>query len=156
TLLVLIRHSGRLLEKEELMQAIWPDSFVEEVNLARNISVLRKALRREDGGPPYIETVPKCGYRFVGQVRVLAGGQDEVVVQTAKVSVVVEEEEESDGGADGQGSQATRRVGELVTERQPGLALERQPQPFGRLKRHKLAVALTVGLLMAAMAAAAY
>jgi eukaryotic-like serine/threonine-protein kinase len=50
TLLVLIRNSGRLVTKEELMQAVWPDTFVEESNLARNISLLRKALNRGDSG----------------------------------------------------------------------------------------------------------
>jgi non-specific serine/threonine protein kinase len=73
TLLVLIRHDRRLVGKEELMQAVWPDSFVEESNLTRNISVLRRALSPNDGGPQYIETVPKYGYRFVGDVRALAG-----------------------------------------------------------------------------------
>ena len=48
TLLVLIRHAGRLVGKDELMQTVWPDSFVEESNLTRNISVLRKALNRND------------------------------------------------------------------------------------------------------------
>ena len=73
TLLVLIRQNGRLVGKEELMRAVWPDSFVEDSNLTRNISVLRKALSPNDGVPQYIETVPKCGYRFVGDVRALAG-----------------------------------------------------------------------------------
>ena len=73
TLLVLIRHDRRLVGKEELMRAVWPDSFVEESNLTRNISVLRHALSPNGGGPHYIETVPKFGYRFVGEVRVLAG-----------------------------------------------------------------------------------
>jgi DNA-binding winged helix-turn-helix (wHTH) protein len=73
TLLVLIRHDRRLVGKEELMRAVWPDSFVEDSNLTRNISVLRRALSPNDGVPQYIETVPKCGYRFVGEVRTLAG-----------------------------------------------------------------------------------
>ena len=55
------------------MRAVWPDSFVEESNLTRNISVLRKVLSPNGGGPHYIETVPKFGYRFVGEVRALAG-----------------------------------------------------------------------------------
>ena len=93
TLLVLIRRGGRLVEKEELMQTVWPDCFVEESNLTRNISVLRKTLNRTDGAPQYIETVPKRGYRFVGEVHALPSQQTEVIVQSAKVSVVVEEEE---------------------------------------------------------------
>jgi DNA-binding winged helix-turn-helix (wHTH) protein len=69
TLLVLIKNSGHLLGKEELMAKVWPDSFVEENNLAQNISALRKALGGEDDGQKYIETVPKRGYRFVADVR---------------------------------------------------------------------------------------
>lgn len=119
TLLVLIRQ-GRLVGKEELMQAVWPDSFVEESNLTRNISVLRKALNRTDGGPQYIETVPKRGYRFVGEVRAPADERVDLIVQSARVSVVVEEEES----------------GENTTGQEPGAAIERR-QSFGKLKRHK-------------------
>ena len=66
---VLVENSGHLLEKEELMQAVWPDSFVEEGNLNRNISTLRKILGEGLNGREYIETVPKRGYRFVASVR---------------------------------------------------------------------------------------
>ena len=68
TLVLLVRNSGHLLEKEELIRRLWPDSFVEEGSLSNNIFLLRKALGEE---PPYIETVPKRGYRFVGAVRQL-------------------------------------------------------------------------------------
>src|ERR1700747_1459115 len=68
TLLVLVRNSGHLLEKDELIRALWPDSFVEEGNLTNNISLLRKALGDD---PPCIETVAKRGYRFIGAVRQL-------------------------------------------------------------------------------------
>lgn len=70
TLLVLIQHSGHVLKKDELMRAVWPDGFVEEVNLAHNISVLRKALSagEDNGAQTYIETVPRIGYRFVARV----------------------------------------------------------------------------------------
>jgi TolB-like protein/DNA-binding winged helix-turn-helix (wHTH) protein/Tfp pilus assembly protein PilF len=66
TLSVLVCAHGQLQDKDQLLNAIWPDTFVEEGNLALNISQLRKAL--DDGGP-YIETVPKRGYRFVAEVR---------------------------------------------------------------------------------------
>jgi TolB-like protein/Flp pilus assembly protein TadD len=68
TLLLLVEKSGHVVEKCELMQAVWPDTFVEESNLAQNIFRLRKMLR-EGGGRDYIETVPRRGYRFVGDVR---------------------------------------------------------------------------------------
>src|SRR5215831_5218408 len=65
TLVLLVRNSGHLMGKDELIRALWPDSFVEEGNLSNNIFVLRKALGDD---PQYIETIPKCGYRFVGTV----------------------------------------------------------------------------------------
>src|SRR6516225_6673729 len=68
TLLLLVRHPGHLMSKGELMKALWPDSFVEEVNLANNISLLRKVLRDKPGAGSYIQTVPKVGYRFIPAV----------------------------------------------------------------------------------------
>ena len=69
TLLVLVRNRDRVLTKDELMKALWPDSFVEEVNLAQNVSAVRKALGEAAGENRYIATIPGRGYRFVGQVR---------------------------------------------------------------------------------------
>jgi TolB-like protein/DNA-binding winged helix-turn-helix (wHTH) protein/Tfp pilus assembly protein PilF len=73
TLVVLLKHAGRLVPKETLMGEVWPDTFVEEGGLARNISVLRKALGGE-GDESFIATVPKRGYRFVAPVRVTGAG----------------------------------------------------------------------------------
>ena len=70
TLLVLVQNSGHVLSKDELMAKVWPDSFVEENNLAQNISALRKALGEDRSAQKYIETVPKRGYRFIADVRV--------------------------------------------------------------------------------------
>ena len=72
TLVLLVRNSGHLLEKDELLSMVWPDSFVEEGNLSNNIFILRKALGED---PSYIETVPKRGYRFVGAVRQLPSAE---------------------------------------------------------------------------------
>jgi TolB-like protein/DNA-binding winged helix-turn-helix (wHTH) protein len=66
TLHHLVRNSGHLLEKDELIRMLWPDTFVEEGCLSNNIFLLRKAL---GDNPEYIETVPRRGYRFVGNVR---------------------------------------------------------------------------------------
>src|SRR4029079_11545674 len=57
TLMVLVESRGRLLDKEELLNRIWPDTFVEEITLAQNISILRKALGVDEEGRQYIETV---------------------------------------------------------------------------------------------------
>ena len=69
TLVCLVRHRGRLLTKDELLKEIWPDTFVEEVNLAVNISTLRKAFGEGPQDGRYIATVPGRGYRFVAQVQ---------------------------------------------------------------------------------------
>ena len=69
TLAVLVQNGGRIIEKDELMREVWPDTFVEEGSLARNISVLRKALGEGPSDHQYIETIPKRGYRFVARVR---------------------------------------------------------------------------------------
>lgn len=67
TLLALVRNHGRLVTKRELMDAVWPGVHVEEIGLARNISVLRKALGGSDD-ERFIETIPRQGYRFVAGV----------------------------------------------------------------------------------------
>ena len=67
-LLFLIDNRGRVIGKAEFMQAVWPDSFVEEGNLSQNIFLLRKALGEGQDGQRYILTVPGVGYRFVPEV----------------------------------------------------------------------------------------
>ncbi len=71
-LLLLVESSGHLIEKEVLMQKLWPDSFVEEANVSKYIFTLRQALSDGEDGQKYIETVPKRGYRFVAPVQKLA------------------------------------------------------------------------------------
>jgi len=92
TLLVLLENSSHVLTKRELMQKVWPDSFVEENNLAQNISTLRKVL-----GEHYIQTIPKRGYRFVGQVSVNHDETETVVVhERVRSRIVVEQTDETD------------------------------------------------------------
>ena len=68
TLIVLVRNQPKVVSKEELLQAVWPGTFVEEGILAQNIMTLRKALQH----PEWIETVPKRGYRFSHKVSAVA------------------------------------------------------------------------------------
>jgi len=97
TLLVLLENSSHVLTKKELMEQVWPDSFVEENNLAQNISILRKALGEGKEGEHYIQTVPKRGYRFVADVRT-AGDDDESVIvrERTRARIVVERDDEDD------------------------------------------------------------
>ena len=68
TLVVLVENSGRLVTKKELTDRLWPDAFVEEANLANNVSLLRKVLDDDRQDIKYIETIPKWGYRFTAKV----------------------------------------------------------------------------------------
>ena len=68
TLLVLVENAGRLVTKQELLDAVWPETTVEENNLNHNVSVLRKALGEKATSQQYIETVPRVGYRFAAPV----------------------------------------------------------------------------------------
>ena len=70
-LVYLVEHHGHLVEKQSLMTALWPDTVVEEANLAYNVSALRKALANGREDAKFIETVPTRGYRFVAPVRVV-------------------------------------------------------------------------------------
>ncbi len=89
TLLALIEHSGRVLEKDELMRRVWPDSVVEEGNLTFNISSLRKALGDDPRRHQYIVTIPGEGYQFVAGVRATF---DELEVRE-RTRITIEEEE---------------------------------------------------------------
>ncbi|MEO6391969.1 MAG: tetratricopeptide repeat protein [Pyrinomonadaceae bacterium] len=91
TLLLLVQNNGRMLSKDEIMETVWADSFVEETNLTSNISRLRKILHED--GERYIETYPKRGYRFRAEVETIRG-ETEVILKrrvTARVTQVVQE-----------------------------------------------------------------
>jgi DNA-binding winged helix-turn-helix (wHTH) protein/TolB-like protein/Flp pilus assembly protein TadD len=132
TLLVLVEHGGHVLKKDELMRALWPDSFVEESSLMQNISLLRKALGGDAG--QYIETVPKHGYRFTAPVRVSevngGGATEEATTLPALVArAAVEEEtreEEEEEGAHARAGMEGRDAG-AASDRRP--AVERADAP---------------------------
>src|SRR5215467_8717862 len=71
TLLVLVENRDRTLGKDELLEKVWPDAYVEEATLSQNIFTLRRTLRDDRETAQYIETLPKRGYRFVAEVREL-------------------------------------------------------------------------------------
>ena len=70
-LLVLIERRGQIVDKDVLLKLVWPDTIVEENNLARHISTLRKVLNDQPQDHQYIVTVPGRGYRFVAPVQEL-------------------------------------------------------------------------------------
>ena len=96
TLLMLVKNAGRVLSKEKMLAEIWDDSFVEENNLAQNISHLRRVLG-ETAEVKFIETVPKFGYRFVADVSTGHGdGPRTEVFETTRARIYVDE-----GGGEG-------------------------------------------------------
>jgi Tol biopolymer transport system component/DNA-binding winged helix-turn-helix (wHTH) protein len=94
-LLMLVESSGHIVEKDELMNRVWADSFVEEGNLKVTVSVLRKTLEQGAGQHQFIETVPRRGYRFTADVRELSdSGPELMLLERSRVQLVIEKDEE--------------------------------------------------------------
>jgi DNA-binding winged helix-turn-helix (wHTH) protein/lipoprotein NlpI len=135
-LVILIQRSGHLVEKSQLMEAVWGDSFVEEGNLAVAISTLRKALGDDLGKERrYIQTVSKRGYRFVGDVREVADPETQSSSpQAVEIKVA-----------------APDPAAQIVTPASPTT-----PQIFSRLSRGQFPLILKLtGAALAALALAA-
>ncbi len=141
TLLALVEKSGRLVTKDELMSRLWPDSFVEEVTLARNISDLRKVLAEFSGGQQYIETVPRHGYRFKASVNRLAEDSSDLIVERHTRSWIVTKEDQDDG------LQPEAEVDRLVTPPARPIATGR------KLSRN---IVVVCGLVLISIVAAAF
>jgi DNA-binding winged helix-turn-helix (wHTH) protein len=89
TLIVLVSRAGAVVEKDELLKSVWPDTFVEEATLAQNVSTLRKALGETSETPTYISTVPRRGYRFLSNVTDgVAGSVKEAAAPDATISAL--------------------------------------------------------------------
>ncbi|MFN2392038.1 MAG: winged helix-turn-helix domain-containing tetratricopeptide repeat protein, partial [Pyrinomonadaceae bacterium] len=96
TLLLLVENNGKALSKDEMMQAIWEDAFVEETNLAKQISRLRKLFNAS--GEEFIETLPKHGYRFSADVNHIAQPFGETILEkrtVKRLTVKLEENSEA-------------------------------------------------------------
>ncbi|MBX7172436.1 MAG: winged helix-turn-helix domain-containing protein [Pyrinomonadaceae bacterium] len=89
TLLVLLENKGKVVDKETLLNKVWADTFVEEATLAQNISTLRKTFV----GKQFIETIPRRGYRFVGEVREILDDEEIFVIETHRQTRIVAQEE---------------------------------------------------------------
>jgi DNA-binding winged helix-turn-helix (wHTH) protein/TolB-like protein/Flp pilus assembly protein TadD len=90
TLTALLEQHGHVVTKEELLRTVWPDTFVEENNLAQHISALRRILGADDTGRQFIETVPKRGYRFVGLITRQTGADVAVEMAAPEAPAAVE------------------------------------------------------------------
>lgn len=89
-LLTLVERGGSVVSKQELLDAVWPDSFVEEGNLTQNIFLLRRELGRTPKGEDYIQTLPKRGYRLTVPVRTVSPASSEAPGASAVPLVEVE------------------------------------------------------------------
>lgn len=95
TLLILVERNGVVLEKDELMRLVWPDSFVEENNLSQNIFHLRKVLGKNSAGQSYIETINRRGYRFTAEVKNICRNEREMTEARQIETGVINNKEES-------------------------------------------------------------
>jgi len=146
-LLVLVENCGHVVAKEQLMNRVWADAFVEEGNLKVTVSLLRKALDEGAGERRYIETVPKRGYRFVAGVQRTTGHSSVVVLEQTRSSVTIEEDEiESSDQEDGSPSD---------TLLMPGLESAAAPQAPATLSKTSDRARLRVALVLSAVAAVA-
>jgi DNA-binding winged helix-turn-helix (wHTH) protein/TolB-like protein/Flp pilus assembly protein TadD len=93
-LVVLVTNSGQVIEKDELMKSVWPNSFVEEANLTVCISALRKALGQRPNEPRYIVTVPGRGYQFVASVSAAPDEDSEWTLERQTLARVIIQERE--------------------------------------------------------------
>jgi Tol biopolymer transport system component/DNA-binding winged helix-turn-helix (wHTH) protein len=167
TLLVLLRHSGQVLEKDELMKRLWPDSFVEEANLTQNVSVLRKALGESPHDHRYIVTVPGRGYRFVADVRELWDeGADIIIQERTRSSILIEEESETQSASGQQAppkeislpSNGTQRVVEVSPPAAPVSVKAGVGHLISASPRHhrKVLILASAALLITALAFVTY
>ena len=92
-LLVLVEHRGEVLTKEDLLEMVWPDQFVEEGNLKVHVSALRKMFGEHKNDHRYIVTVPGRGYSFVAEL----DGSGEIVIETHKFERIIKNETFGDG-----------------------------------------------------------
>lgn len=140
TLLLLVQRRGHVVEKDELMQKLWPDTFVEESNLTQNVFTLRRVLGEAHDEHPYIETVPKRGYRFVADVQELLDEPADLIIEKHTRARVITEEE-VDGSEDEKAAKAFEQ------KRLPAAGVRHKPAWLPRfLVLGVLLVGLALGL----------
>jgi TolB-like protein/DNA-binding winged helix-turn-helix (wHTH) protein/Tfp pilus assembly protein PilF len=169
TLVALVQQGGQVVSREELIEAVWPDTVVEENNLSVNVSALRKALGDSEDGEKYIETVPRRGYRFAASVREVPFESAELVyTRQTRSLTLIEESSETDaapilpGGAslvrsDERAEPAmdspppiqavSAKLGSSTTQSQRGVA---------RLAQHRLSIGLGAAAIVVAVSLLAY
>jgi TolB-like protein/DNA-binding winged helix-turn-helix (wHTH) protein/Tfp pilus assembly protein PilF len=151
TLLLLVRNSGHIVEREQLLNVVWSDSFVEEGNLTYTISVLRKTLAEVSGDADFIETVPKRGYRFKSQVKEIEDRQTNLVYEKHATASFFIEESDSEPPAQLLKEQEAVQVRQASTP-QAALAVSAQVSKGGRKGQpNRIALAATALLLLSGL-----
>jgi DNA-binding winged helix-turn-helix (wHTH) protein/TolB-like protein/Tfp pilus assembly protein PilF len=141
TLLLLVESGGQVVSKDELMEQVWQGAFVEENNLAQQVSFVRRALGESESGMKYIETIPKRGYRFVVTAREVVEERPSLLLsEQVRGHVVIEEEEITVHDHD--------KATALLVERAPAGALP-EARTFTRQKNKWLIIGSAALLLVA-------
>ncbi len=146
-LFVLLENNNRVVTKEELMNLVWADSFVEEANLSRNVFLLRKVLGDgKNGDEKFIETIPKRGYRFAANVTETNGIESIEIIthERTRSHIVIEEEIETSDAPIQESETKTRRLE----------SPERILKPRENIWRRRGAIVLTAASLAVIGAAA--
>lgn len=126
-LVLMVENQGRVLEKEEILNTLWQDTFVEEANLTQTIYLLRKALGKSKDGVQHITTLPKRGYKFVPPVRKVSGDALSVTIERTKKEQIYIQREETEKitatlSNDGQIESLTNSPVQAVTTNQSRLS----------------------------------
>ncbi len=147
-LLVFVANSERTLEKEEVMEQVWPGQFVEEGNLARNVSTLRKALGESSDEHRYIVTIPGRGYRFVAKVREVMDEDGRPIIRSNVTEPLVnglDESVEAEAPALDRTAASDEEVVETVD------CTVKRPSPFTSRRRSIVLVLSALVILIAAV-----
>ena len=142
-----VEHAGHVMKKSELLDAIWTDTFIEETTLARNVSLLRKAIGESADGESIIETVPKIGYRFTAKVTRSADEENELIIEEQTVRYFCGEETMTFDEAD------VMRFGEKqisLEEENTNFLPQNAPLRFSRSFYTPLLLFVTLGLAILA------
>src|SRR5271155_4783230 len=162
-LVLLVEKRGTLMTKSELLNAVWPDTFVEENNLTQYVSMLRKTLSDSAEGQKdeqkddqkYIQTVPKLGYRFVPDVREIEDGESELLIaKHTHTRIVMREEEEEDGEIAGEIVPVAGRSEEMTAASMAsGIAIREASRRARSASRTVKIIAISAVTLAVALAA---
>jgi TolB-like protein/DNA-binding winged helix-turn-helix (wHTH) protein/Flp pilus assembly protein TadD len=158
-LLALVQNRQQVVEKTELMQRIWPDSFVEEGNLTQNISILRKALGESPHEHRFIVTVPGRGYQFVASLSHSTGQVADLILERHASTQIVTQQEESTSPEEGDEVERNPNQHWLAPGNQlqpPSRELLMNPWSIpGRKPAGRVGTAVAMGVAVLALAAIA-